>query len=311
MRRRDFLTQTALTAAALPFTSILPQLFAADGDAKKILYYTRSQGFEHSPVKFDDNGECVSAKTLKKLAETLGYELVSTKDGSVFDGDLSQYAAFIFYTSGELDKEGGDGATPATEKGLNNFFNAVRNGAGFIGFHSSTDTFIRRTGYVVDPFYEQHEYIRMQGGEFIIHGEQQKATVEVIDDSLPSLAARKPTFELHEEWYANKNFAPDLHVLAALQTSGMKKEGHNKCYDRPDFPCVWARKEKKGTVLYCAFGHNDSFWSNGEADDLLSDLIKTAVGKIEISFEPNLKRSCPQADMLQYDWTRNLENTSD
>ena len=109
MRRRDFLTASALTAATLPFVS-LSQLFAAEGGAKKILYYTRSQGFEHSPVKYDENGECVSAKTLQKLAKNLGYELVSTKDGSVFDDDLSQYAAFVFYTSGQL------GIDPATGK---------------------------------------------------------------------------------------------------------------------------------------------------------------------------------------------------
>lgn len=311
MRRRDFLTSAALSAAALPFASTLSQLFAADGGAKKILYFSRSQGFEHTPVKFDENGDCVSAKALQKLAKELGYEVVSTKDGSVFDGDMSQYAAFIFYTSGQLDKEGGDGQNPMSAQGLKNFMSAIRNGAGFLGFHSSTDTFRGGTTFFVDPFYERHEYIRMHGGEFIIHGEQQEATVEIFDDVLPSLAARKPSFRHFEEWYTQKNFAPDLHVLASLETADMKKEGHNKCYDRPAFPCIWSRKEKEGTVLYCAFGHNDSFWSDGKFDDLLTDLLKAVVGQIKISTEPNLNRCCPRADMLQYDWVRGLVNTSD
>ncbi len=311
MRRRDFLTASALTAAALPFASSLSRLFAAESDAKKILLFSRSQGFEHSPIKFDENGNCVAGDTLKKLAKELGYELVSTKDGSVFDGDLSQYAAFVFYTSGNLDQEGGDGAAPISADGMKNFFQAIRNGVGFLGFHSSTDTFRSGTGYKVDAYFDQTEYIRMQGGEFIVHGQQQEATVEIHDDVLPSLAARKPSYRWFEEWYANKNFAPDMHVLASVQTADMKKDGPNKCYDRPAFPCVWTRKEQKGTVIYCAFGHNDAFWSDGKHDDLLSDLLKVAVGKIEVSTEPNLKRCCPQADMLQFDWIKGLENTSD
>jgi len=311
MRRRDFLTTTALTAALTPFVSSFSSLFADDGAAKKILYFSRSQGFEHSPVKLGKDGESVSDKTIKKLGKELGFEVVCTKDGTVFDGDLSQYAAFVFYTSGNLDQEGGDGAKPMSEQGVKNFFSAIRNGVGFLGFHSSTDTWRKGTGYKVDPFYEQTEYIRMQGGEFIIHGSQQEATVEIHDDSLPSLVALKPSYRWHEEWYANKNFAPEMRVLASVQTADMKKDGNNKCYDRPAFPCVWARKEQKGTVLYCAFGHNDHFWIDGKQDDLISDLLKAAVGQIEISTEPNLKRVCPMADMLQNDWVNGLKNSSD
>ncbi len=311
MRRRDFLASAALTAAALPFASTLSKAFAAEGNAKKILLFSRSQGFEHSPIKFDENGNCVAGTKLAELAKKLGYELVSTKDGKVFDGDLSQYAAFIFYTSGDLDKEGGDGQNPISEEGVKNFMSAIRGGTGFLGFHSSTDTWRKNTGFKVDPYFETTEYIRMQGGEFIIHGEQQEATVEVVDDSLPSLKKRTPSWRHHDEWYANKNFAPEMHVLLSLQTADMKHTERNQCYDRPAFPCLWYREEKKGPVLYCAFGHNDVFWTDSANDDLLSDLIQVAVGEIKVSNEPNLTRSCPGANMLQNSWVKGLKNTSD
>lgn len=311
MRRRVFLANAAFAAAALPFVPAVSRLFAAENSSKKILFFSRSQGFEHSPIKFDDQGECPAGKALSKLAKELGYEIVSTKDGKVFDGDLSQYAAFIFYTSGNLLSEGGDGQNPITADGFGNFLNAVRNGTGFLGFHSATDTCKNNTGFKVDPYYETTEYVRMIGGEFIVHGDQQEASVEIVDDVLPSLKARKPLWRVHEEWYANKNFAPEMHVLASLQTADMKKDGHNKCYDRPAFPCIWCRKEKKGTVLYCALGHKDEFWTNGEFDDLISDLVKCAVGQIAISTEPNLTRSCPGANMLQNSWVKGLVNSSD
>ena len=308
MHRRDFLSYAALTAAALPLT---PVLFAEENKSKRILFFTRSQGFEHSPIKNDENGECLAGKTLARLSKEIGYDIDVTKDGTVFDGDLSHYAAFIFYTSGELDKEGGDGENPMTAQGLQNFLTSVRKGAGFLGFHSATDTWIRHTGFKVDPYYETHEYVRMIGGEFIVHGEQQEATAEVVDDVLPSLKKRSPSWRMLEEWYTNKNFAPDLHVLVSLQTADMKHEGHNQCYDRPAFPCIWSRKEKKGTAVYCALGHNDWFWTDGDYDDLISDLVKVVVGQIEVSSEPNLTRSCPGANMLQNSWVKGLVNSSD
>ena len=311
MRRRDFLTASALATTAFPFSSAISQLFANESNAKKILFFTRSQGFEHSPVKADENGECLAGNTLKRLAKEIGYEVEVTKDGKVFDGDLTQYAAFVFYTTGELDKEGGDGQNPMSEEGVKKYLEAIRSGVGFLGFHSATDTWRINTGMKVDPFYETTPYVRMIGGEFIVHGALQEATVEIHDDSLPSLKARKPSYRLHEEWYANKNFAPDMRVLASLQTADMNIEGGNKCYDRPAFPCIWTRKEKKGTVAYCAMGHKDEFWTNGEHDDLISDLLKVAVGLIEVSTEPNLTRVCPGANMLQNSWIKGLVNSSD
>ena len=35
---------------------------------------------------------------------------------------------------------------------------------------------------------------------------------------------------------------------------------------------------------------------------LIADLTRAALGEIAISTEPNLKTSCPGADMLQNDW---------
>ena len=307
MRRRDFL---ATTIAATTFSLFPTMNFAQETTAKKILFYSRSQGFEHTPVKLDKNGDCVAGLALQRLGKELGYDVDCTKDGTIFDGDLDQYAAFIFYTSGDLDKEGGDGQKPMSKKGFENLQKAIRTGTGFLGFHSATDTWRHNTGYKNDAYYEMHEYIRLLGGEFISHGEQQEATIEIVDDTLPSLKKRT-NWRHFDEWYTNKNFAPDMHVLASLQTAGMKTNGHNGCYDRPAFPCIWTRNEKNGVVMYCALGHNDSFWSNGESDDLLIDLIKTVLGQIKVSETPNLTTSCPGANKLQNSWDKGLKNTSD
>ena len=45
-------------------------------------------------------------------------------------------------------------------------------------------------------------------------------------------------FQMHEEWYSLKNFAPDLHVILVQDTVGMR----NLDYERPSFPATWARE---------------------------------------------------------------------
>ncbi len=300
MTYKSFFTSALLVIATFSFCS--SQSFCQETSPNKILFFSRSQGFEHSPIKNNEDGENVAGKTLQKIGQELGYEVVCTKDGRVFDGDLTQFKAFVFYTSGDLDKEGGDGQAPMSETGVKKMYEAIRNGVGLLGFHSATDTWRHNSGYKIDPYYDMTDYIKVMGGEFITHGEQQEATIEVVDDSLPSLKKRKPSWRAYDEWYANKNFAPEMRVLATLQTAGMKNQERNQCYDRPAFPCIWQRFEKKGPVVYCAFGHNDVFWTNGENDDLLADLLKIVTGDVKISTDPNLTQACPGANMLQNSW---------
>ena len=101
MERRDFLKALSVLAAgaAAPAWS-----HAGDVRPGKILYFDLSTEWEHPPTVDEPDGTGFAAKIVKKLGEELGREVVISKDGSLFDGDLSGYAAFVFYTCGDLDK---------------------------------------------------------------------------------------------------------------------------------------------------------------------------------------------------------------
>ena len=117
MRRRDMLKATGLALAGL---STFPLRWAkANETKKKILYFTRSEGFQHSPVARPKPDELsFSEKLLVEGGKKHGVEVVCTKDGSVFDGDLDQYDAFAFYTQGDLTSPKSlDGAPPMTRPG--------------------------------------------------------------------------------------------------------------------------------------------------------------------------------------------------
>jgi len=296
MKRREFL---ALTAAAA-FCSALKPVFA-DGAKKKILYFDRSTSYIHPSTKIEDStGLSVGGRVITEIGKKLGFEVVCTKDGRVFDGDLSQYAAFMLNCCGQLTGNGGgDGpnAFPMSKEGEQNFYAAVRAGAGVMGFHNATDT--NHSGgpsrFENCPIEKRNDYTNMMGGEFIVHGSQQETDIRIVKKGeLPSVTEIP---RVKEEWYALKNFNPDIHVLFVQETDGMQKEGGNVCYDRPAYPCTWVRKEGNGRVAYTSLAHNNSTWETDWMQAVIFDLMKFITGQMDLDLTPNMNAAAPGCDV--------------
>ena len=100
---------------------------AEDKPKRKVLYFTKSVGFQHSVVKRDGDKPSHSEKILKELGEKHGFEVTCSKDGRIFDGDISMYDAFFFYTAGNLLEVGKeDQAPPMSPKGKDALLAAVK-----------------------------------------------------------------------------------------------------------------------------------------------------------------------------------------
>jgi hypothetical protein len=115
MNRRDLLrSAAALTVAGFPLGWTAGQ----DKATKKILMFTRSQGFEHSVIKRSSPDKLGHAEQiLTDLGAKNGFEVTCTKDGRVFLPEtIAKYDAFFFYTTGDLTKEGGDKNPPCRPK---------------------------------------------------------------------------------------------------------------------------------------------------------------------------------------------------
>src|SRR5262245_6263809 len=70
---------------------------------KRILFFTRSQTFEHSTVKRKGDELGFAEKLLKGLGEKHNFEVFPTKDGRLITKEnLAKYDAFFFYTTGDL-----------------------------------------------------------------------------------------------------------------------------------------------------------------------------------------------------------------
>jgi type 1 glutamine amidotransferase len=199
----------------------------------------------------------------------------------------------VFYTTGDLTKSGTDKTPPMTEKGKQALLDAVASGKGFVGSHCASDTF-HTPGKAFETQDKKDPYIAMVGGEFIRHGAQQKAKMTVVNPKFPGMSAANEGFEMHEEWYSLKNFAPDLHVLLVNETTGMQ----GKDYERPRFPATWARRHEKGRVFYTSMGHREDVWTNPVFQSIFVGGIHWAIGQVDAAIPANINEVTPGANVL-------------
>ena len=283
-----------LTLCAAVIASVV---FAAPGK-HKILFFSKSSGFEHSVISWKTGQPSYAEKILSELGEKNGWEFTFSKDGSKFSKDyLAQFDAVFFYTTGDLCSPGTDGQPPMSAEGKQALFDFVKSGKGFIGTHSASDTFHTDNEAVKGPErYLNHgekadSYVRFLGAEFIIHGAQQEAKNTVIDSAFPGFADVGKEYSFPEEWYSLKDFRDDIHVLTVIDAPAMK----GTMYERPPYPNTWARKEGNGRVWYTAMGHREDVWTNPTFQQILIGGIKWALGEVKADVPPNIKEAAPGA----------------
>ena len=292
MKRREMLKATGaavLGLSAFPTGWVAAQEKKADQKKPKILYFTRSVGFEHSVVKRQGDKLSFSEQIMVDGGKEHGVEVECTKDGRVFDGDLNQYDCICFYSCGDLTKPSIDKAPPMTEGGMKKLLAAVAAGKPFVGLHSSCYTGNWPGGGEPNPF------LAMVGGEFVSHGAQQKAAMKVASPKFPGCEELGESFEMLDEWYAMKNFAKDLHVILVQETAGMK----GPMYQRPPFPSTWARVHGKGRVFFTAMGHREDVWTSKPFQQVLVAGFTWAMGGAEADVTPNIARVTPKASQLK------------
>lgn len=275
---------------------------------KKVLFFSKSSGFEHDAIKLTqkDGRPGFAFTTLKEIGEKENIDFVFSKDGSLFSKDyLKQFDAIFFYTTGDLtlaknNEKQGDGNPAMSAAGKKALLEAIRDGKGFIGTHSATDTFHPPGNKDHGPARFQDDgdrrdpYTQMIGASFIKHGAQQPARMLAVDPAFPGMAAVPKDFGPNEEWYSMKNYGKDLHVLLVQETASMK--GYE--YDRPAYPATWAKMYGKGRVFYTSMGHREDVWSNPAFQSVLIGGLNWALRRVDADITPNIEKVTPHANTL-------------
>jgi type 1 glutamine amidotransferase len=292
--RREFLRTATLTGAGLALASSLKSV-----SNKSLLVFTKSSGWEHDVVKRVAGQPSLVDDTVTELGNKHGFKVGVTKDGRIFDSkEFHSYAGMVFFTTGDLTSLGTDGKPPMSAKGKQTLLDAIRNGMGFVGIHAASDTFHTppdpkdlSNRYIAHGD-QQDSYLRMLGGEFIVHGREprlQDANLIVKDPKFSGLEGVSSPVSFNEEWYSLKDFMPDLHVILTLDTHGMKGE----CYQRAPYPVTWARMHGKGRVFYTAIGDRPENWKNEFFLNLLAGGIRWSIGEASTDVSVNLKEAAP------------------
>lgn len=282
----------------------------ADTAPKKVLFFSRSAGYEHSVIRDPSlpytprPGSEVSGlafTVLKELGAKESIAFTFTKDGSLITpAYLDQFDAYFFVTTGDLTKPGGDGNPPMTPEGKEALLRAVASGKGFIGAHCASDTF-HSASYAVDgPARYTNDgdkadpFIKMLGGEFVIHGSQQPSRLIPADPRFPGASVVGADTRFVEEWYSLRDFAPDMHVIFVQDTAGMQ----GNPYARPNYPSTWARMHGKGRVFYTSMGHRDDVWKGAVFQSVLAGGLNWVLGRVDADVSPNLATAAPGAFTL-------------
>jgi type 1 glutamine amidotransferase len=265
----------ALTAALLGVAAT--QSFA---ETPRVLMFTKSAGFQHSVVTRKKETLGLAERTVIELGKKHGFEVTTTKDGREINPEnLKKFQGLFFFTQGDLTKEGLDRQPPMDPAHRAAILEFVRAGGGFVGTHcGGADTFHEWKENGKAPFHE------MVGGEFIGHGPQQVARVEVVDPNFPAVKVWPKSFTLNDEWYAYSFPPSNMHVLMMLQTEGMKGSD----YKRPSYPITWCSEYGKGRVFYTGLGHRDDVWENPQYQEMVATGVLWTLGKVDGSAEPNL-----------------------
>ncbi|HEX8912363.1 MAG TPA: ThuA domain-containing protein [Humisphaera sp.] len=303
LTRREFLIRSGAVAAAVAL-SRFPTAWAADdagatvaAPKRKLLFFTKSSGFEHSAIRRKTPDELSHAeKVVTELGTKHNFDVTCTKDGTIFTPDkLAAFDAFMFYTTGDLTERGTDKKPPMTPEGKQAFLDLIAQGKGFVGTHSAADTFHSpgNKGHGPARFVQDGDkadpYVKMLGAEFIVHGAQGKAKMRAVDKAFPGMAPAGDGFEMAEEWYTFKNQSKDLHVLLA-QEPGLK----GAMYERPAYPATWARAHEKGRVFYTSMGHREEVWLNPTFQSILLGGLAWAFGNVKADVTPNVAQATPE-----------------
>jgi uncharacterized protein len=287
------LRKFALWTACLVFGSFLAVPAVDAGEPIKILFITKSSGFEHSVVH-RENGELGFAeKVMLDIAKENGLFVVPTKDGGLLHPKmLEAFDVVMFYTTGELDRPNQkdisaamksekrqplldlvkkDMSTPMNPANRQALLDWVKNGGAFVGSHTASDTFhqwVNEDG--------KKPYIDFVGGEFAWHHSQQKGVLSIVKDH-PITSHIKSPWVIADEWYYFKNVSGTFTPLLTIDTKQMK-EDHYK--NQEPYPVTWIEEYGKGRIFSSALGHREDVWTNPDFQKMLVKGIKWAAKKL-------------------------------
>ena len=225
------------------FIVSLAAVLSARAEQFKVLLFSKTAGWHHDAIN-----EGVTA--IRQLGKLHDFDVFWTEDANrvINDKELAKYKVVIFLlTTGDIFNDEQQAA----------FERYIKNGGGFVGIHSATDT-----------EYDWAWYTKLIGYNFHIHPAPQTAVVKVEDANFPGMDRFAKRFLWTDEWY---EFGPahsdKLHFLLSVDETTYKPEanwGPNKQGKGMGafHPISWYQEYDGGRAFYTALGHIPAAYSD-------------------------------------------------
>ena len=231
MRRTLAGTGAAIALAACTLSAATPAV-AADAPYD-VLVFSKTAGFRHDAIP-------AGITAIQQLGAANNFTVTATEDAAAFTtANLAQYEAVVFLsTTGDVLND-----TQQTA-----FEGYIRAGGGYVGVHSAADT-----------EYDWPFYGRLVGAYFANHPAIQPATFSVRETWHPSTHPLPARFELRDEIYNFRPFAPGLQLQELLAVDESTYDGgtHGEHH-----LVAWYQLIDGGRAFYTALGHTPEIYSD-------------------------------------------------
>jgi type 1 glutamine amidotransferase len=211
----------------------------------RLLMVTHSGGYEHEVVRRPEGGGLSTAeRVVAELARRSGrfevtHVATTAELAALTVAVVRAHQALLFFTTGELP------LGPAVRQAI---FERVREGAGFIGVHSATDT-----------WFAVPEYRQLVGATFDGHPWHGRVRIVVEDRTHPATRHLGEGFEISDEIYQFRDWSQEgKHVLLSIDNNSIDASKGKRADN--DYAVAWVRDEGQGRVFYTSLGHGEEVW---------------------------------------------------
>lgn len=213
--------------------ALLCSAVISSGADFKVLVFSKTAGFRHSSIPD-------GIQMLRELGTNSQFTVDATEDATQFnDTNLAPYQVVVWLcTTGDV--------LDANQQAA--FERYIRNGGGYVGIHSASDT-----------EYSWPWYGQLVGAYFANHPAIQTATIKVADRVHPSSAPLPERWVRNDEWYNfQSNPRGRVHVLMTLDEKTYAPGSGAMGFDHP---IAWCQEYEGGRAWYTGGGHTSVSYS--------------------------------------------------
>jgi type 1 glutamine amidotransferase len=220
----------------------------ASADTLSVLVFSKTTGWRHDSIE-------AGVSAIRDHAPRYGMRIQHSEDADLFaDDSLDQFDVVVFLnTTGPI----------LTDPQRSAFERFIRNGGGFVGVHSATDT-----------EYDWEWYGGLVGARFDNHPHIQEARIFVDDPDHSSTRHLGHEWTRTDEWYNFRAAPTEVSILLRLDPSSF--EGGTM---GDHHPIAWHHEYDGGRAWYTAGGHTIESYSEPDFMRHVMEGIRWAGGR--------------------------------